>query len=169
MPKGYLLPPYAPVEQEHGGRYPRDSGAPAFMFIMYINDLLMLLPTSCVLAYADNISLEAQGQTESVATQVLQSLVNQVIDWSITICFNINATKSKWMVISPVLRPSSKTANSPSELLISSSAVERISELLLLGIMHTDNLSWHAHTDVICMKVNCVLGAIRHAGITLPM
>ena len=75
-----------------------------FMFIIYIN-LSMLLLSSSILAYVNNVTLVAQGQMENDTTQALQSLVNQVIDWCTTNCLNINPTKGKWMVILPVLRP----------------------------------------------------------------
>ena len=55
---------------------PQGSNLAPLIFIIYINDLLLSLPSHCTLAYADDTTLIAQSSTEFDATATLQMLVN---------------------------------------------------------------------------------------------
>ena len=72
------------------------------------------------------------------------------------------------MLISPVLkRSTASTATTDTcqrtTLKFSTVPLERVDTVRLLGVQHTDTLSWIAHISTVCKKVNCMLGAIRRA------
>ena len=73
------------------------------------------------------------------------------------------------MLISPVLKRSTASTAITDTCLrttvkFSIVPLECVDTVRLLGVQHTDTLSWNAHISTVCKKVNCMLGAIRRAG-----
>ena len=56
------------------------------------------------MAYADDVTLVAYGQSEAEAAGALQVLLNCVNEWSTRNALFVNTDKSKWMLISPILK-----------------------------------------------------------------
>ena len=145
---------------------PQGSNLSPLMFIIYINDLLISLPSYFTLAYADDISLIALSSTESDAIATLQMLVNTVICWCTANNLCVNTRKSVWLLISPkLIKPTSTPSTSVNvqQPLLSSSDINRVSSIRLLGVQLTDNLCWNYLIDMTCKKICNMLGAIRRA------
>ena len=147
---------------------PEGSVIGPLLFVIYINDLLTSLPANTVMAYADDVTLVAYGQSEAEAAGALQVLLNCVNEWSTRNALLVNTHKSKWMLISPVLKRSAASTATTytcqrNTLKFSTMPLERVDTVRLLGVQHTDTLSWNAHISTVCKKVNCMLGAIRRA------
>ena len=139
------------------------------MFLIYINDLLTSLPNNCV-AYADDVTLVAYGDSEAEAVTSLQGLVDIISTWSANNYLRLSTTKSVWIVISPELKKSSQPVDINSRtnqrigLNLFSVPLQKVSSLHLLGVLISDNLSWNQHVSSVCIKINSMLGAIRRAG-----
>ena len=145
---------------------PQGSNLAPLMFIIYINDLLLSLPSHCTLAYADDITLIAQSSTESDAIATLQMLVDIVISWCTANNLCVNTSKSVWLLISPKLfKPTTTPSTSVNvqQPLLPSSDINRVSSIHLLGVQLTDNLCWNYHIDMTCKKIRNRLGAIRRS------
>ena len=148
---------------------PEGSVIGPLLFVIFINDLLTSLPANTVMAYADDVTLVAYGQSEAEAAGALQVLLNCVNEWSTRNALFVNTNKSKWMLMSSVLKHSAaSTATTDTcqrtTLKFSTVPLERVDTVRLLGVQHTDTSSWNAHISTVCKKINCMLGAIRRAG-----
>ena len=124
---------------------PEGSVIGPLLFVIYINDLISL-PANTVMAYADDVTLVAYGQSEAEAAGALQVLLNCVNEWLTRNALLVNSDKSKWMLISPVLkRSTASTATTDtcqrSTLKFSTVPLKRVDTVRLLGVQHTDSLS----------------------------
>ena len=63
------------------------------LFLLYINDLFAQLPHNSVVAYVDNITLLASGDSPYTAAESLQLLLDTVCCWSTRNCLCINPAK----------------------------------------------------------------------------
>ena len=78
------------------------------------------------------------------------------------------------MLISPVLKRSTASIATTdtcqrTTLKFSTVPLERVDTIRMLGVQHTDTLSWNAHISTVCKKVNCMLSAKRWAQVDVPM
>ena len=119
------------------------------------------------MAYADDVKLVANDRTEAAVVNILQAFVKSVFAWSKCNRLRLNPYKSKWKVIFPVLKQSTRSAGLAtaccSALHLSSKPLERVDSKRQLGVPLTDTLSWSAQVETVCKKVNSMLGAIRRA------
>ena len=83
---------------------PQGSVLGSTLYVIYVNDLLTSFPANAVIAYADDITLTANGFTVEEASLNLQMLLNTVHSWSTENAFYLNILKCFAMHISPYLR-----------------------------------------------------------------
>ncbi len=135
------------------------------MFTVYINDMLLALPSTNVLTYADDVTPTAHSDTEESTTEMLQLLADIVFEWSQHNCLSFNSVKGLWLLVSPMLRPAPVITSPTSEpvFIVSSMPFKKASSLRLFGVQFMENLL-RAHKDAIVKKVNSVLGVIWRAG-----
>ena len=148
---------------------PEGSVISPVMFLIYIYDLLTSLSNNCV-AYADDVTLVAYGDSEAEAVTSLQGLVDIISTWSANNCLYLSTTKSVWMVISPELKKSlqpvdiNNRTNQRTGLNLFSVPLQKVSSRHLLGVLISENLLWNQHVSSVCIKINSMLGTIRRIG-----
>ena len=74
------------------------------MYIVYINDLLLSLPDSSAIAYADDITVIASGIIIDNVMSHLQDLLNTIYTWSAGNALHLNIAKCFVMHVMPSLR-----------------------------------------------------------------
>ena len=57
------------------------------LFLVYINDLLTSFDVIQTIAYADDVTLIASGDSKSTTITTLQAFLNTAYDWSISISY----------------------------------------------------------------------------------
>ena len=109
--------------------------------IILINDLELDVT---LLKYVDDVmATEVLAKCE---ISKLQSVVDDLVDWSGRNQMNINTNKTKEMLLGPIRK------NPPSLLNISCQPVERVNSFKLLGVTITDSLNWEENINKICSK-----------------
>ena len=132
---------------------PQGSVLGPLLFIIYINDLLELIKSPCLM-YADDIKIWRELQTDADPDILQQDLDNLMI-WSSSWQIPINLDKCSYMHIG---RDDDVNAYHLNGWLLDMTLCERD-----LGVMVSSTLKTAAHTDRVCAAARRMLGAIRRS------
>ena len=126
--------------------------------LVYINDLLT--PFSIYKYVDDSTIFEIYNPT---SVSVLQQSAAIIANWSIDNGMRINILKTREMIIvffrDPVFLP---------YINIDGAAIERVSQVKVIGVTLSSDLSWNAHVDGIVSKARkrvFLIYQLKHAGI----
>ena len=107
-----------------------------------INDLKVKCQTT---KYVDDTTVA--NITSDPEDTTLQDATNNAISWSRTNDMNINASKTKEMLVSfATIHPKVPA------IMIDNAAIERVHVCTLLGVDINDNLKWDSHVEKIFRK-----------------
>lgn len=134
------------------------------LFLIYIDDLLALLPPGNVVAYADNITLLASGSTADAAALELQSMLDTVNRWSLDNCLRLNATKCVAMCIAPSKRKAAAAGGPCHVLTIGTPSLSWVQSVKILGVIVSSNLNWRQHARCVCSKISQKLAVLQRIG-----
>ena len=132
------------------------------LFAIYIDDLIRRLPVARCLAYADDVTLVGKGRTVDEARYDLQEMINIVAEWSQNNSLTLNISKCHVMYISANLGNKLPSRDLP--IMLNGQALSIVRQLTILGVTITSDLSWNAHTNNVCAKVNGRLAVLRRCG-----
>ena len=76
---------------------PQGSILGPLLFIIYINDLLSLLPDGCIVSYADDTVILSSGKTWEIALNNMRMYLKKVCDWLKLNKLSINLTKTVYI------------------------------------------------------------------------
>ena len=133
---------------------------------IYIDSLLTRLPDSCVIAYADDVSLVCSHKSMSHALADMQALLCIVGGWAADARLVINVKKCALLCIPYACKSSCDTVP---VLSINGLAISLVNELKLLGITFTFTLDWTVHADIIRTKILHMSGVLQRFGCTLDL
>lgn len=126
------------------GTVPQGTLLGVLCFVAMINDL----KTSCTtIKYVDDTTV--YNITNVVQDTSLQEAVDTSIKWSSDNSMNINADKTKEMLVSYM--KTTPKCDIP-HITINGEDIERVSECKLLGVYLNDSLNWNLHVDKIYKK-----------------
>ena len=139
---------------------PQGSILGPLFFLLYINDMPNISPTSDFILYADDTTI-----TESHPNLVnLQNKINTQLTllhtWLITNRLTINISKTNFILFTP------KNKHIPfiPEVKINSVSINQVYQVKFLGLIIDNKLSWHPHINYLLKKVSknmCVLYKLR--------
>ena len=124
------------------------------MFIVYINDLLLSLPDSSAIAYADDLTVITSGTIINSTTSHLQDLLNtrsahNALHLNIATCFVIH--------VMPTLCQHRSTDVS---IFLGSCRLAHTHQLSLLGVLLSNDLSWTSQARKVKSKIASRMAAI---------
>jgi len=125
------------------GGMPQGTWLGLYVFLVLINDLEAAIS---LLKFVDDVTATEVLSREE--TSSMQSVVNNVIDWSKQNYMNINTDKTKEMLIGAANK------NPPSLLVINDQPIERVTSFKLLGVTVSNTLNWNENTSKICSKAS---------------
>jgi hypothetical protein len=148
---------------------PQGSVLGPVLFIIYINDLLRMLPNS--VAYADDLTVYSYGATYTDAVNSINLLLDNVASWSRQNGLTLSLQKCVHIVIKRNIRkaksaasPTSNTGTDLPVVLLLGYPLAAVSELKLLGVMLQSNLEWTAHVNTVKRKISQKLAVLRRFG-----
>ena len=147
---------FDPLKCEIG--VPQGSILGPLLFIIYINELANVLEHSNISLYADDAILYHYSTSIKDLEEKLNADLLKIGDWLKAHKLTPNIKKTKAMVIGS----GRKFRN-----LISASVkvydeeIETVQQYTHLGVIFTANMTWTAHIDHLCAKVNKRLGLLK--------
>ena len=121
------------------------------LFNVYINSLLISLPSDWNITYVDDVTLVASDDLLTSANSTLQSMLQMVFDWSLQYGLAVSPSKYYVMYISPDVRPG--VINLKLSFSLDSASLPTVTSLRILGVIFIDNLNWSAQYDVVRKKI----------------
>ena len=135
------------------------------LFLIYMNDLIDILPNKSCIMYADDIALFPSATNLETAVSKLQYIINDTVTWIDQNKLIINVEKSRCITIGS----RNETLNSTFDLTIKGTKLKQVTEVNLLGVNIDQNLTWNNHCAAICKKISKQLGLIKSLRAFLPL
>ena len=116
------------------------------------------------IAYVDDITLLASGNTAKVARRSLQDFIDVISRWSISNCLCLNPTKCTTMCITPTKRKAIVSAKSAMPLHVNGSALNSALIVKILSVVITSDLSWQEQARAMQFKISHKLSVAEDLG-----
>ena len=111
------------------------------LFLVYINDLLTSFDVIQTIAYADDVTLIASGDSKSTTITTLQAYLNTAYDWSILNKLCLNPAKCASMLLCPTKLKSDVLHETSASLYIGKTCIQYVFSMKLLGVIFSSDLS----------------------------
>ena len=132
---------------------PQGSQLGPLMFLLFINDLPIYLHHSSIDMYADDYTLYTSDISVSNLETILQKDLNRVLEWCYINKINLNAQKTKCMLVGS----SHKLSKSRDlHLTIGDYKIDCVKQYKILDVNLDNNLKWSFHVDNIHKKLTNV-------------
>lgn len=136
---------------------PQGSILGPLLFLIYINDIGLLLNQSDIDLYADDTTLYATGANPSEIQTNLQNDIYSIQKWCTLNNMMINPNKSKCMLIGS----KQKIKNINLNLKIDNNAIENVTSHKILGLYIDKHLQWKVHIDKTCSKISSKITLLK--------
>ena len=125
------------------GGMPQGTWLGCYIFLILIDDLHTDITS---LKFTDDVTL-TEAINESDVSH-MQLAADQLAEWSRQNFMNINAKKTKEMLLGSILK------DPPAAITFDTGAVDRVTSFKLLGVTVMNNPSWEEHAYAICTKAS---------------
>ena len=144
---------------------PQGSILGPILFLLFINDLPLLLNSCHVDFFADDATAHTSNQNIEIINAELQSDFSIAVSWSKQNKLPINYDKTTYMVIGAKKRVQDEYQL---ELSADNHAINKVTKQRLLGIIIDDHLSWTAHIDHLCSTLAAKISLLRQLSTYVP-
>lgn len=127
------------------------------LFILYVNDLLTLLPSKALLSYADDTAILVSEKDWTTTIDTINQYLHLAALWFIRNRLTLNLEKT-------VFIPFGNYSDSIPEnvvVKINDSQVRRVDESKYLGVIFDKNMRWNGHIEYIIKKTRYLQFIIR--------
>jgi hypothetical protein len=137
---------------------PQGSILGPLLFVLYINDLVVLENYVFVLKYADDTTLTIKNKNVTILNDVTNQLLHEVNMYFIANKLQLNANKTA-MIGFQLTKKCDKF--SECSIKISDDEIEFDTSAKLLGVFVDQNLKWNHHIDSLCKRLSKTVFALR--------
>ena len=137
---------------------PAETGVPRgtilgpLLFLIYINDLLTIVPKENIISYADDTVI-LRGSTWEQTQNKMNKLLNEVSTWIALNELSLNVKKTVFMA----LRIYSNSVPNNLKIFIGNKVIERVYHTKYLGIIIDSNMKWDKHIEYIAKRTRYLL------------
>ena len=125
---------------------PQGSALGPLLFLLFINDLMLIDLVSQLVLFADDTTITATGIDYDEAKDNIYDDLKLISDWLAHNRLTVNWSKTNFMVIG--------SADETNQLPIDDVIIERVKHTRLLGVEIDDELKFDRHITNICSKIN---------------
>ncbi len=136
---------------------PQGSILGPLLFLIYINDIDLLLDKSTIDLYADDSTLYVSGFSLLEIQTNLQNDLDSIFKWCTVNNMLINPSKSKCMLIGSKQNIRTKELR----LKFNNMFIENVENHMILGFNVDKHLTWKLHIDKTCSKLNRKIMLLR--------
>ena len=138
---------------EHG--VPQGSILGPLLFIIYINDIPEISESAKFILYADDANIIITADTIEQASEQIQKLTKNLVQWVNSNGLVFNLKKTKYMIFSQA-----RYIELSEPLIILDTPIERKSEARFLGVIMDDKLNWSRHIKTVESKMARYVGIL---------
>ena len=133
------------------------------LFILYINDLLNVIPIKSILSYADDTAIIATGKTWAEAQEIMNDYLSLVDKWLVLNKLSLNVEKTVCVTFGNYC----DSVPSQIDLRIKNKRVNRAESCKYLGVIFDYNLKWNNHFELIISKTRYLIYIFRKLSKTM--
>ena len=147
------------IDQHESERSNVKSGVPQgtilgpLLFILYVNDLLTMMPDSTTFSYADDTAVLAEGTTWKDVECNMNDYLDKIDDWLALNRLSLNVKKTVYITFGNYCDSVPKDI----DIRIKNYVLQRVEECKYLGINFDYNLKWDSHTQYIVKKTKYLI------------
>lgn len=123
------------------------------LFIVYINDLLSLVPENCIVSYADDTVILSSDTTWQKTEEKMNKYLLEVNNWIALNELSLNATKTVYMAYGIYKNSVPSSLN----ISINDLKIERVYSTKYLGVVFDFQMKWESHITYILNKTKYLL------------
>ena len=144
---------------------PQGSILGPILFLLFINDLPLLLKNCHVDFFADDTTAHTSNKDIEIINAELQSDFSIAVSWSKQNKFPINYDKTTYMELG-----AKKRIKDEYHLVLKADnhTIDKVTKQRLLGIIIDDHLTWTAHIDYLCSTLSAKISLLRQLSAYVP-
>ena len=143
---------------------PQGSILGPLLFLIYINDICNASELLEFVLFADDTNLFYSHDDLSYLNTIINSELDKLSIWLQTNKLSVNTNKSNYIVFKPRQRRQLLDLN----LEINKCSMNQVSEVVFLGVILDEHLSWKPHISHIARKISKSIGVIFKSSSCLP-
>lgn len=123
------------------------------LFLIYVNDLLSILPSSNIVAFADDTSIICADKSWAETANTMNLYLEKIAKWLITNQLTLNVNKSVFLTFA------NHNDMLPDQIVIKigDNKLQRVENTKYLGITIDQNLKWNLHIQNVTNKLRYLL------------
>ena len=138
---------------------PQGSVLGPLLFILYTNDLPNSIKHSKTILFADDTTIYATGNNSADLFEKVNEDLSHLTDWFRANQLSVNASKTKYMLISS----KKNTTKSTATLKIDDENLDQVTHTKFLGLLLDQHLCWDQHIQYCAKKISSGLYALNSA------
>lgn len=123
------------------------------LFILYVNDMLKILPNKCLAAFADDTVIQCVGKTWSKAQKNMSSYLDKIGIWLQRNYLTLNIDKTTYVTFGSY----SDSVPEVFQLKIYNEIIKRVNSCKYLGLYFDCHMKWNVHIGNLIRKVRFYL------------
>lgn len=142
---------------------PQGSILGPLLFLLYINDLCKVSKVLDMILFADDTNIFYSHQDPNYLMEIVNSELKKLTSWFQANKLSINVKKSNFVIFKPRQNRQTLDLN----FTISNYAIDRVNEVVFLGVILDEHLSWKSHIHSVTRKVSKAIGIIYKSSFCL--